>query len=129
MLLLNFAHPLTAAHLARVGELAGRSVERVIAVPAQFDHAAPFVDQVRSLLAAVGFTADEWQTTPVVVNLPSLSPIAGVLLADLHGRTGHFPTVVRLRPVADSTPPQFEVAELVNLQVVRDAARVGRGTG
>lgn len=126
MLVLNFAHPLTAAHLARVGELAGRPVERVIAVPAQFDHAAPFDGQVRGLLAAVGLTADDWQTTPVIVNLPSLSPIAAVLLAELHGRAGYFPTVVRLRPVIGSTPPQFEVAELINLQAVRDVARAGR---
>jgi hypothetical protein len=36
---------------------------------------------------------------------------------------GYFPTVIRMRPVAGSTPLRFEVAEIVNLQVVRDAAR------
>jgi len=48
------------------------------------------------------------------------------LLAEVHGRTGYFPTIIRLRPVAGVTPPQFEVAELLNLQAVRDAARVRR---
>jgi len=124
MLLLNFAHPLTDAHLAQVAELAGRPVEQVIAVPTQFDNARPFAEQLRAQLSAVGLTADEWQTTPFVVNLPSLTSIAGLLLAELHGRTGHFPTVVRLRPVAGSTPPQFEVAELINLQDIRDTARL-----
>jgi len=126
MHLLNFAHPLTDAHLARVAELAGRPIDRVIAVPTQFDHARPFADQIREHLTAVGFTADEWQTTPLVVNLPALTPIAGLLLAEMHGRTGYFPTVIRLRPVAGVTPPQFEVAELLNLQTVRDDARVLR---
>lgn len=32
MLLLNFGHPLTDAQLARIGELAGRDIERVVAV-------------------------------------------------------------------------------------------------
>jgi hypothetical protein len=55
--------------------------------------------------------------------MPSLSIIAATLLAELHGRMGYFPTVVRMRPVAGSTPPRFEVAEIVNLQDVRDEAR------
>jgi hypothetical protein len=46
-----------------------------------------------------------------------------VLLAELHGRCGYFPAAVRLRPVPDSVPPRFEVAEIVNLQAVREKAR------
>lgn len=58
--------------------------------------------------------------------LPSLNFIAAVLLAELHGRMGYFPTIVRLRPVADATPRRFEVAELIDLQSVRDVARIKR---
>ncbi|OQA39911.1 MAG: hypothetical protein BWY52_03004 [Chloroflexi bacterium ADurb.Bin325] len=54
---------------------------------------------------------------------PSLNFIAVALLAELHGRMGYFPTCVRLRPVAGSTPPRFEVAELLPLNEVREAAR------
>lgn len=109
MILLNFAHPLTESQLARVAELVGRPVERVVAVPARFDHAASFADQVKGLIAATGLTPDEWQTLPLLVNLPSLAPIAAVLLAELHGRTGYFPAVLRLRPIHGVTPPHFEV--------------------
>jgi hypothetical protein len=126
MLLLNFSHPLTDAQLARIRELAGRDSERLIAVPTQFDHARPFDEQVRELLATVPLTPEQWQTTPLLVNPPSLAPITAVLLAELHGRCGYFPTIVRLRPIAGSVPPQFEVAELINLQAVRDAARMQR---
>jgi hypothetical protein len=45
MILLNFSHPVTAEHLAQVEALAGRTVERVIGAPAQFDHARSFADQ------------------------------------------------------------------------------------
>lgn len=126
MILLNFAHPLTDAHLARVAELAGRPVERVIDAPAHFAHDRPFPAQVHELLARVGFTPAEWQTLPLLVNLPSLAVITGVLLAELHGRCGYFPTVLRSSPTSGTSPVQYEVAELLNLQAIRDVARTTR---
>lgn len=126
MLLLNFGHPLTGAQLARVRELVGRDIGRVIPVPTHFDHARPFDVQVRELLGTVPLTPEQWQSAPLIINPPSLAPITAVLLAEIHGRSGYFPTVLRLRPVAGTVPPQFEVAELVNLQGVRDDARTRR---
>jgi len=37
MLLLNFAHPLTAAYLEQIEALTGHTVERVIELKSQFD--------------------------------------------------------------------------------------------
>ena len=48
------------------------------------------------------------------------------LLAELHGRCGYFPAQLRLRPVPGSLPPRFEIAEVLNLQALRDAARERR---
>lgn len=126
MILLNFSHPLTPDQRAQLEALTGQAIERVIDVPAQFDHAQPFASQVTALVDGVGLTPDEWQSLPIVVNPPSLNLIAVALLAELHGRMGYFPTVLRLRPVADATPARFEVGEIVNLQAVRDAARTHR---
>ena len=126
MILLNFSHPLTPDHLAQVESLSGQPITRVVDIPTQFDHAQPFPLQVEALADQAGLTPQEWQTTPLLVNPPSLHLIAVTLLAHLHGRMGYFPTVLRLRPVPGSTPPRFEVAELVNLQAVRDAARYRR---
>jgi hypothetical protein len=123
MILLNFAHPLTAAQRASVERCSGQALERVIEVKTQLDHDQPCVAQVRQLVEAVGLTPEEWQTLPLVVNLPSLSVVAALVVAELHGRCGYFPAVLRLMPVPDTTPLQFIVAEIVNLQVVRDAAR------
>jgi hypothetical protein len=36
---------------------------------------------------------------------------------------GYFPAVLRLRPVPNTTPPAFELAEILNLQSVREQAR------
>ncbi|MGQ9492669.1 MAG: CRISPR-associated protein Csx15 [Anaerolineae bacterium] len=126
MILLNFSHPLTTEHLAQIEALAGNPVERVIDAPTQFDHEQPFVPQVRALVDSVGLSSTEWQTLSLLVNPPALNLIAVTLLAELHGRMGYFPTVLRLRPVPNSTPPRFEVAELINLQDVRATARTRR---
>ncbi len=126
MTLLNFAHPITLEQAAGIEPLLGRPIERTIACPAQFDPAMPFAEQARALMDTVGLTPQEWQTLPLLVNLPSLSVIAGLVLAEIHGRAGYFPAVLRLRPVAGAVPPRFEAAEILNLQEARDKARTER---
>lgn len=124
--IINFAHPLTAEQAAQVKELTGATKVRVIEVRTQLDPVQPFAEQMRALVDRLSWTAEEWQSEALLVNLPSLSFAAALVLTELHGRMGHFPTVMRLRAVKDSTPPQFEVAEIVNLQVMRDEARQRR---
>jgi hypothetical protein len=126
MIIINFAHPISDAQREQVAALAGQPIERVIDVKTQFDHARPFVEQVEAVFTGMPIEPDEWQTAPLVLNLPSLAPIAAIVLAELHGRMGYFPSVLRLRPVAGSNPPSYEVAEIVQLQTVRDAARARR---
>ena len=48
------------------------------------------------------------------------------LPAELHRRIGHFPSLIRLRPLAGSIPTVYEVAELLNLQTIREIARTRR---
>jgi len=128
MILLNLSHPLTGEQKAQIETLTGQSIERVIERLAQFDTAAPFAPQAAALVNSLGLTATEWQQSPLVVNLPSLNFGAAAVLAELHGRCGYFPPVVRLRPVPDSLPPRYEVAEIINLQAMRDKARQSRMT-
>ena len=126
MILINFAHPLTEDQLHQVEALTGRKVERIIAIDAQIDPQEPLVPQIVAMVDRVGFSAEEWQTQPLLIALPSLNYSAGVLLAELHGRMGYFPPILRLRPIPGVIPPRFEVAEVINLQAVRDAARARR---
>jgi len=126
MLLLNFYHPLTPEHLAQVEALSSQAVQRVGDLPAQFDVMQPFAPQVIALVDAAGLTATEWQTLSLLVNPPSLNVIAVTLLAELHGRMGYFPSMLRLRTAAGRVPSRFEVAEIINLQAVRERARERR---
>jgi len=123
MKIVNFAHPLTLAQLEDLKARFGLSIKEVIAIPTQFDPVQPFAEQVVVLVNQTGLSNDEWQTEPPLVNLPSLSIIAALVLAEIEGRSGHLPAVLRLRPVAGGLTPQFEVAEVLNLYVQRNEAR------
>jgi hypothetical protein len=123
MIIINFGHPLTEPIVDRVCEITGETNPKVIFNPAGFDQEEPFGPQVRSLVNEVGLTSEEWQTEKIVINPPTLHIISVALLAELHGRMGYFPTVIRLRPIAESLPLAYEFAELINLQAIRDSSR------
>jgi hypothetical protein len=125
MLVLNFTHPLTEQQHARIEELAGEPIKEVRTLPVQIDQEESLESQIRTIVDAVGLTAGEWQTYPLLINPPGYAPAAFVLLAELHGRIGHFPVLVRLRPKHGAITT-YEVAELLNLQAIREQARTRR---
>jgi hypothetical protein len=125
ILLLNFSHPLTATQQSQVAVLAGGPID-LRDCPTQIDHHSPLAPQAVALADAVGLTPSEWQTTPLIVNVPGLAVLATTLLAEVHGRCGYFPAVLRLRPLAGAVATSYEVAELINLDLVRQQARTRR---
>jgi hypothetical protein len=126
MILLNFSHPITARQREQLHTMLGTSIDRTIDLPIQFDEQQPFGAQLEALLETVPLSADEWQSEPLIMALPSLNFIAALLLAELHGRMGYFPTVIRMRPVEGATPRRYEIAEILDLQATREAARKRR---
>jgi|SRR5579859_108046 len=125
MILLNFTHPLTETQYAQIEALAGASIEEIRDIPVQIRQEEALEPQMTAIVDNVGLSSEEWQTRPLLINPPGYAPAAFVLLAELHGRIGHFPTLVRLRPKPGPVTT-YEVAELLNLQAVRDAARERR---
>lgn len=129
MILINFAHPLSEAHLAQVEALVGQKVARVVKVSSQVDVRLSLAAQVARMADEAGLSGEQWQNEALLINPPSLNHSAVLLMAELHGRMGHFPTCMRMRPVPDSVPSRFEVAEVVSLQALRDGARTRRTEG
>jgi len=126
MILLNFAHPLTDEHRAQVETLTGQVIERVVEIESQIDPQQPLAPQAAAMADEAGLSPAEWQTLPLLVNPPALNFSAVNLLAELHGRCGYFPPCLRMRPVPGSVPPRYKVAEVLDLQAVRDRARQRR---
>ena len=123
MIILNFSHPLSQSQLDQAAQLTGQTVEQVINLAVQFEPAQPFIPQLQALVASIPLDASAWQNSQILVNPPALNFITAALLAELHGRMGYFPPILRLRLLDDSLPPRYEVAEVLNLQALRDAAR------
>lgn len=129
MILLNFSHPLTAEQLRQVEQLVGSPVEQTIDLPVHFDNNLPFLPQLAALMNSIPLDPQAYQSAALLVNLPSLNFIAALLLAELHGRMGYFPAILRLRPIPHSLPPRFEVIEILHLNQVRENARATRYGG
>jgi uncharacterized membrane protein YoaK (UPF0700 family) len=126
MQIINFSHPLTSEQIAQIEAQIGGKISGIRDVRVQFDTEQPFVPQVIALLDSLGISSEQWQTEAWLLVLPSLNFITAVLLAELHGRSGRFPTIVRLKPVANALVSAFELAEIINLDQVRTAARTRR---
>lgn len=126
MIVLNYSHPLTDEQREQIETIMGRPIQQVITAPTgltHFDQARSFGDQARDLVDSAGLTSADWQQKAILVNPPGLSSGAVTVMAELHGRMGYFPPVVRVAPVGGSLPPRYEVAEIINLQQLRDDAR------
>lgn len=123
MIVLNFSHPILPSQLEKIQLISGEKVEKVVDIPVQFENGDDFLDQFQALMQQIPLNPEEWQTTPLLINLPSLNFIAGLMLAELHGRMGYFPPILRTRLIKDSLPPRYEIAEIINLQKVRENAR------
>ncbi len=126
MILINLSHPLSGEQKTQIETLTGQPIDRLLEQTAQFDLQQPFAEQAAAQVDGLNLTPTEWQQASLLVSLPSLNFGAAAVLAEMHGRCGYFPPVVRLRPVADRLPPKYEVAEVVNLQAIRDVARKKR---
>jgi hypothetical protein len=126
LLIVNFSHPLTKEQVDRIEELLQRKIERAINIPSQVDPAEPLDPQIDAMISQTGLSEIEWQSLSLIINLPSLNCSVAVLLAKVHGLCGYFPAIICLRPVPGRITTCFEVAEIVNLQRVREHARQHR---
>lgn len=125
MILINFAHPITPLQREQLAELLGEEVE-VYDIPVQFDEESSFTEQAAALVASVPLDAVQWQSEPILVNLPSLNTIAALVIAHIIGRRGDLPDVLRLRRDADAAATRYVVGEIIKLSASRANARSTR---
>ncbi|HRE46683.1 MAG TPA: CRISPR-associated protein Csx15 [Aggregatilineales bacterium] len=126
MKVINFSHPLTDAQIHQLETLTELIAQEIRDVRVQFDLEKEFTPQVVTMIDDLAITPDEWQKEAWLIVPPALNFITAIVLAELHGRMGRFPTIIRLRPVAGAVVSTFEVGEIINLDSVRNAARARR---
>jgi hypothetical protein len=121
--ILNFSHPITDVQRIKIEELIGKSIAEIMELQTQLDEDISFQSQLCDIMSKAKISSEGLQKGEYIINLPGFASAAAVLLAELHGRMGHFPTVIRLKRVKGSLPPVFDVEEVVNLQAIRDDSR------
>ncbi len=126
IILLNFAHPITSKDIEKIEDIIKTSVTETRDIDTQVDPQNDIFTQIETILDNIGLSSEEWQTLPLIINLPSLNYSTAIMLAMLHGRMGYFPAILRMRPEPNVIPPRFVLAEVINLQAVRQKARYSR---
>ena len=125
ILVLNFAHPLTAEQQAQIEALAGTGIEDIVTISTLINEKEALEPQIARLIDAVDQSFNDWYKRDILVNPPGYAPAAFLLLAEIHGRIGHFPTLIRIRP-KHGPVTSYEVVELLNLQSIREEAQKRR---
>jgi len=122
MMIINFSHALTDNQVNSMQQELARPTIDVIDIETAVDRNQPLHKQATQLVDRVGWDSKAWQTRAFFVNPPSLSSLALLVIAEIHGRRGEFPRILVLRR-SPQLEMGFEVAEILDLQNVRDLAR------
>jgi hypothetical protein len=128
MIVINYSHPLTEMQLTQLDELIGQEEVQLIETSVKYDDEIRFEVQTSMMLESLGLTSEKWQSSSLLLILPGYAPASACILAEIHGRLGYFPSLVRMRRLTHPNPLQFEIAEIINLQGIRDRARSKRWT-
>lgn len=126
-ILINLGRPLNKGQQEQICQLRNVFIAEVIQpdqTPPSFHDNEPYEIQTAQTIDGLGLTLEEWQSLPILVNLPGFAPAAAALVAELHGRMGHFPLLIRVRP-SKQDRTVYEVAEIMDLQRIRDKAGPG----
>ncbi len=129
MIFISFSdHIKEANHRAEIEALVsigGGRIDEFVQTERTFNMDQPLVPQVVDWLAAVEFERLCALKKPFLIFPPSLNYVSAVLLALMHGATGDWPSILRIRPVDSGGVRSYAIAEIINLNQVRND--VGRG--
>lgn len=120
MIVLNFAHPLNQTQVKQLEDLCLDTVEE-IRIPVQLDLEQPVDNQIQQIVNGIGWSIEQWQKQEYLVIPPSLSTASAVLIADILGRSGALPLIVRSKMVGEGVFSRWEIAEIVSLESVKNA--------
>ena len=133
MIVFNFSHKLTEKSEQQLVDLINIYTETenppqlaVYPLEKQYEEDIPFAKIAKEAVDELSIHAPGWEELPFLIVPPSLNFAAVAILAEIHGRVGHFPSVVRTRKMKGTISPEYEVVEILNLQEIRDQARPSR---
>lgn len=133
MIVFNFSHKLTEKSEQQLVDLINIYTETenppqlaVYPLEKQYDEELPFAKIAKEAVDDLSKHVPGWEQMPFLIVPPSLNFAAVAILAEIHGRVGYFPSVVRTRKIEGTISPEYEVVEILYLQEIRDQARLDR---
>ncbi|KAF0208377.1 MAG: hypothetical protein FD171_860 [Actinobacteria bacterium] len=124
--IVNFGHALTPAVVDEIVEAAGCEGFSLHEVEFAANLSELLEPQVVAAIDATNIDPGDWPRLNLVVGLPTHAPLTAVVLAELHGRLGHFPAIVRFAPDDGALVRNYRLAEVLNLEAMRSRARTRR---
>ncbi len=128
MILINYNRPLKPDQINQVEAIIHEGIERVIdlGVP-ELDVDAPVQPQLKALTKRLERLDLDLQKEPVIILLPPQNYQAVMVMADLHGRMGYFPRVIRtLLRTGGGLFPRHDAVEVLDPQALEDLSAPSR---
>jgi len=119
LVVLNFNRDLTPAQQGQIEQHLEEAIHDIIPLGQRFLDERPYGPQCIALLDSLKWSRQQWESTPLLIVPPGFAPAALVVTSIIHGRRGHFPALVRLRPETTGLQTTYVLAEIVNLQALR----------
>ncbi len=120
---INFAHPFKETP-EQIEQIIGCRIEEFIDCPTpKLELQEGFEAQIDKLIDEVLLTSEDWQTRPLIINIPTYHLAAVVIIAKLHGRMGHFPSIFYVIPEREGDITSYPIKRIIDLQALRDQAR------
>jgi hypothetical protein len=120
MILINFGAAFRPLQIAQAEALLHEPITRVIDLSIKVDPDQEMLPQFKKSMAKLKLNDTDLCAEPVVINLPNQNYLAVMVLAELHGRMGYFPPILRARMKSSGLLPYYEVAEVIDLQAMED---------
>ena len=124
-IIFNFSHALTGDQITQIQSQVKDQINEII-IPIHFNQDKSFLQQVGKQIDYKMIVKYARRQNGLLIIPPALGVITCLLLAKLHGLLGYFPSIVRLRPVDQGLFQDYQVAEIINLQTLRDQSRKKR---
>lgn len=121
-IIINFSHPFIESK-EELEEVLDCRIKKIIEIEPNFDLEKDLEPQVDELIEDARLTPKEWQSPFIMVNVPHYPPATAIFIANFHGRSGHFPTIIYRPPVKKGGVTSYPVKGAIDLQAVRDRAR------
>ena len=128
MRILNFSYTLTETQEKQIQKLLNLNDDEwqevdIRRIEARLNIDKDMQKQIERILASIPMSLKEWQAKPVMIVPPPIAHSAILIAVGIFSICGYFPPIIRRKKQQNTLPPQFVVAEIIELDAFKNKAR------